>query len=126
MTPSFSIYASHQSARMMFPVPRRFFAPEGGSSDAPPEQGSQPSYIKTMKSMKDWQDALENRERPVMIQAGAAWCGPCNILKPMLIDAVKAHGGKLEFLFVDIDENPQIAQMLRVSQVNLACLVANK
>ena len=46
---------------------------------------------------------MENRERPVMIQAGASWCGPCNILKPMLIDAVKAHEGKIEYLYVDID-----------------------
>ena len=63
----------------------------------------QPSYIREMKSNRDWQDALENRERPVMIQAGASWCGPCNILKPMLIDAVKAHEGKIEYLYVDID-----------------------
>lgn len=65
----------------------------------------QPSYIKEMKENRDWQDALENRERPVMIQAGASWCGPCNILKPMLIDAVKAHEGKIEYLYVDIDEH---------------------
>jgi thioredoxin-like negative regulator of GroEL len=52
-----------------------------------------------------------------MIQAGASWCGPCNILKPMLIDAVKAHDGKLEYLYVDIDENPKIAQLLRVSSI---------
>ena len=65
----------------------------------------QPSYIKEMKENRDWQDALENGERPVMIQAGASWCGPCNILKPMLIDAVKAHEGKIEYLYVDIDEH---------------------
>ena len=49
-----------------------------------------------------------------MIQAGASWCGPCNILKPMLIDAVKAHDGKIEYLYVDIDQNQNIAQMLKV------------
>ena len=69
----------------------------------------QPSYIREMKSNRDWQDALENRERPVMIQAGASWCGPCNILKPMLIDAVKAHEGKIEYLYVDIDLHQNIA-----------------
>ena len=58
---------------------------------------------------------MENRKRPVLIQAGASWCGPCNILKPMLIDAVKQHDGKLEYLYVDIDEHQNIAQLLRVS-----------
>ena len=89
---------------------------EGGAGpeDSPSDKTStatdstmadQPSYIKEMKSNRDWQDALENRERPVMIQAGASWCGPCNILKPMLIDAVKAQEGKLEYLYIDIDEH---------------------
>ena len=87
------------------------------SADKDPAPGmqDQPHYIKEMKSNRDWQDALENRERPVMIQAGASWCGPCNILKPMLIDAVKAHDGKIEYLYVDIDEHKNIAQLLRVS-----------
>jgi len=54
-----------------------------GGADTPVDAGSQqPSYIKEMKTNRDWQDALENRERPVLIQAGASWCGPCNILKP--------------------------------------------
>ena len=57
-----------------------------------------------MKSNQDWQDALENRERPVLIQAGAAWCNPCQILKPMLVDAVKEREGKIEYLYIDIDE----------------------
>ena len=88
-----------------------------GASDAPadPQMANQPSYIKEMKSTRDWQDALENRERPVLIQAGASWCGPCNILKPMLIDAVKEKEGKLEYLYIDIDKHQSIAQMLQVS-----------
>jgi thiol-disulfide isomerase/thioredoxin len=54
----------------------RYFSTEGG------EEGSKPEYIKEMKTMQDWTDALENRSRPVLIQAGASWCGPCNMLKP--------------------------------------------
>ena len=69
----------------------------------------QPSYIKEMKSKRDWENALMNRERPVMIQAGATWCGPCQVLKPMLIDAVKAQEGKIEYLYVDIDEHKDLA-----------------
>ena len=107
----------------LYQMPRRFFSPDGGPSDGPPESGSaasaigpdEPEYIREMKENKDWQAALENRKRPVLIQAGASWCGPCNILKPMLIDAVKAHEGKLEYLYVDIDQHQNIAQLLRVS-----------
>ena len=36
----------------------------------------------------------------------------------MLIDAVKAHEGKLEYLYVDIDQHQNIAQLLRVSNLD--------
>jgi thiol-disulfide isomerase/thioredoxin len=40
------------------------------------------TYIKDMQDPKDWQTAMENETRPVLIQAGASWCGPCQVLKP--------------------------------------------
>ena len=62
----------------------------------------------------------------MLIQAGASWCGPCNILKPMLIDAVKQHDGKLEYLYVDIDEHQNIAQLLRVSNENTEMILTSR
>jgi len=41
----------------------------------------------------------------------------------MLIDAVKAHDGKLEYLYVDIDTNPKIAELLRIQHVPVVYLV---
>ena len=69
---------------------------------------------------------MENRKRPVLIKAGASWCGPCNILKPMLIDAVKQHDGKLEYLYVDIDEHQNIAQLLRVSNEDSEMILTSR
>ena len=59
-----------------------------------------------------------------MIRAGASWCGPCITLKPMLIDAVKQHEGKLEYLYVDIDKHKNIAEMLRVS-ISINFIICN-
>ena len=38
----------------------------------------------------------------------------------MLIDAVKEHDGKLEYLYIDIDKHQNIAQMLRVSKSSVS------
>jgi thiol-disulfide isomerase/thioredoxin len=36
------------------------------------------TYIKEMvDEQKDWDAAMDNTARPVLIQAGASWCGPC-------------------------------------------------
>ena len=103
ITPSLCV---NNSSKAIFAMPRRFFASEGGSSDTLSERNpvEQPTYIKTMKNFQEWEDAWTNKARPVVIQASTAWCGPCTTLKPMLIDAVKAHGGKLEYLYIDIDK----------------------
>ena len=43
----------------------------------------------------------------------------------MLIDAVKEHDGKLEYLYVDIDEHQSVAQMLKIQHVPVVYLVRN-
>ena len=50
-----------------------------------------------------------------MIQAGASWCGPCQMLKPMLTEEVIKRDGAIEYLYIDIDEQKEIAQSLKVS-----------
>ena len=52
---------------------------------------------------------MENETRPVLIQAGASWCGPCQVLKPQLLDVVKEHNGAVEYLYVDVDKHSEIA-----------------
>ena len=63
------------------------------------------TYIKEMESPDDWDAAMENRERPVLIQAGANWCQPCVMLKPILTELIKSHEGAVEYLFIDVDKN---------------------
>ncbi len=67
------------------------------------------TYIKEMEEIKDWEDAMENVTRPILIQAGASWCGPCQILKPLLLEAVKKHNGAVEYLYVDVDKHGELA-----------------
>ena len=44
----------------------------------------------------------------------------------MLIDAVKQHDGKLEYLYVDIDEHQNIAQLLRVSNEDSEMILTSR
>ena len=83
------------------------------------------TFIKEMQSVKDWDAAMEVTERPVLIQAGASWCGPCNYLKPLLIEEVKKLEGKLEYMYIDVDKHGQIAQMLEISSIPV-CYMVNK
>jgi thiol-disulfide isomerase/thioredoxin len=68
------------------------------------------TYIKEMEdSEKDWEAAMANTERPILIQAGASWCGPCQMLKPTLLELVKSYNGAVEYLYVDVDKHGELA-----------------
>ena len=70
---------------------------------------SKPDFIKECESNKDWIDMMAKTGKPTLVQAGASWCGPCVMLKPMLIEEVTARKGTIDYLYIDIDKNEQIA-----------------
>jgi putative thioredoxin len=55
--------------------------------------------------------------KPIVVQFWAPWCGPCKQLGPLLEKVVAAAKGKVKMVRLNIDENQQIAQQMRVQSV---------
>ena len=63
-------------------------------------------------------DVLEaSRAVPVIVDFWAPWCGPCKTLGPQLEAAVNAAEGAVKMVKINIDENPEIAQQLRIQSI---------
>ena len=59
----------------------------------------------------------ESRRQPVLVDFWAPWCGPCKQLTPLLEKAVRAAGGKVKLVKMNIDDHPSIAGQLGIQSI---------
>lgn len=87
------------------------------SAPAPAAGGSSP-HVKESGLATFAADVLEaSRATPVIVDFWAPWCGPCKTLGPQLEAAVNAANGAVKMVKINIDENPEIAQQLRIQSI---------
>jgi putative thioredoxin len=85
--------------------------------------GEQPSagngaLIKDGDSASFMADVIEaSAEVPVIVDFWAPWCGPCKELGPAIEKVVTAAGGAVRLVKVNIDENQDLAQQMRIQSI---------
>ena len=61
------------------------------------------------KQFNSFQDLLSNSDLPVLVDFYATWCGPCQMMSP-IVDQVNAQmKDRLQVVKIDTDKYPQLA-----------------
>ena len=83
--------------------------------------GSAPAghnLIKDSDTKNFMTDVIEaSRTQPVVVDFWAPWCGPCKQLGPLIEKVVRQANGKVKLVKINIDENQQLAQQMRIQSI---------
>ncbi|MFC0656888.1 thioredoxin [Mongoliitalea lutea] len=60
---------------------------------------------------------LINSDQPVLVDFFATWCGPCQMMQPILQDTARQLGDKVKIVKVDVDKNPYASSSFQVRGV---------
>lgn len=73
----------------------------------------------------DFQAKVLEASGPVLVDFSATWCGPCQMLAPVIEQLAGELAGRLSVFTVDIDQNPVLASRYGVSAVPTLILFEN-
>ena len=75
--------------------------------------------------MNDTLDKIINSDKPVLIDFFATWCGPCQMLGPILKEVKDNLGDRVSIIKIDVDKNQSAANHYRVRGVPTMMLFQN-
>lgn len=72
-----------------------------------------------------FQEVVLDSPTPVVVDFSATWCGPCRAMAPVIENLAGKLAGKVAFVKVDVDENPELVERYGLRGVPHLMLVQN-
>jgi thioredoxin len=66
--------------------------------------------------------SLVKKDKLVLVDFNAVWCGPCKVLKPIVERLEKKYSSKMELQKIDVDKNSTLANEMHIESIPLLIL----
>lgn len=74
-------------------------------------------FIKHVNDFKSSSTFKLKSELPCVIDFYADWCKPCKMISPFLDELAEEYKGKVHFLKIDVDEEPEISNFYQIQAI---------
>lgn len=74
---------------------------------------------------KTFEQEIVKSDKPVVIDAFAEWCGPCQYMAPVFEELSKEMGDKYKFVKINVDEERDLAMKYNISSIPTFLFIKN-
>ncbi len=73
----------------------------------------------------NFDEIVSQAKTPVLVDFWAPWCGPCQMVAPVIDELAEEYEGKVNFGKVNVDESPKIARRFGVMSIPTLIIFKN-
>ena len=73
----------------------------------------------------DFDEKVLKATSPVLVDFWATWCRPCLMVAPIVDELAEKYSGKIDFVKVEVDQNPKTAAAYNVMSIPTILIFKN-